>query len=125
LFVRFQSPAANARGVHPGVFALVNGLAASGLLTEEEERFRRSNNDWFSQNFTDPSEVDALVYDREVNPGATAWFALSSPHLVERVDGYLAILDRHDVPWERVESATPGRIIYEDADQVVVVPVVT
>lgn len=40
----------------------------------------------------------------------------------ERVEGYLEILAAHLVACERVESTDPGRVIYEDADQVVVVP---
>jgi hypothetical protein len=43
-------------------------------------------------------------------------------HLIERVDGYLEILARHGVACRRVESEDPGRVIYEDDDQIVVVP---
>lgn len=122
MFVRYQSPTSNARGVYPGVFALVNGLAADGLLTEEQERFRRTTNDWYNATFTNPKDVDPLVYDRTLNPGAAAWFKVESVHLTERVEGYLEILNAHKVPWERIEADAPGRVIYEDADQVVVVP---
>ena len=122
MYVRFQSPTPNARGVHPGVFALVNGLAADGLLTEQEELFRREGNAWFHANFTDPSTVDPDIYDRELNPGAVAWFKSSSRHLVDRASTYVAMLDAHGVPCEMVASDAPGRTIYEDADQIVVVP---
>ncbi|MEP6478265.1 MAG: hypothetical protein ABJB03_02645 [Rhodoglobus sp.] len=122
MFVRYQSPDANARGVHPGVFALVNGLAAHGLLTEEQERFRRTTNDWYNATFTNPTDVDPLVYDRTRNPGAVAWFRVESVRLTERVEGYLEILGDHRVPCECIEADAPGRVIYEDADQVVVVP---
>ncbi|MFD3509640.1 hypothetical protein [Nocardia sp. NPDC058666] len=70
----------------------------------------------------DPSEVDPRVYDRELHPGAASWFKASAVGMIERVAGYLAILDAHGVAWERVESAVPGDVIYEDAQQVVVVP---
>jgi hypothetical protein len=63
--------------------------------------------------------VDPAVYQR---PGAAAWFRHTSPHLIVRVSGYLDILDAHGVPWERLDSDDPGLIVYEDADQVVVVP---
>jgi len=122
MFVRFQSPTANARGVHPGIFALVNGLAADGVLSADEERLRSEGNAWFEANFTDPSTVDPDVYDRGLNPGAVAWFKSTSSHLVDRASGYLAILDAHGVPCEVATSDSPGRVIYEDADQIVVVP---
>ncbi|MDX3101030.1 hypothetical protein ACIBO5_34370 [Nonomuraea angiospora] len=122
MYVRFQSPTPNARGTYPGVFGLVNGLAAQGLLSPGEEAFRRGNNDWYEANFTDPASVDPTVYDRELNPGAAAWFKPSARHLMERVPGYLAILAAHGVECVRLESADPGKVIYEDDDQIVVVP---
>ncbi|MFI6502019.1 hypothetical protein [Nonomuraea typhae] len=100
----------------------MNSLASEGELTETEEEFRRRNNDWYNANFTNPSDMAPTIYDRALNPGAAAWFKGSSVHLIDRVRGYLEILDAHDVPCVRVESSDPGRVIYEDADQVVVVP---
>jgi hypothetical protein len=84
--------------------------------------FRRQNNDWYDASYTNPSDDDPLVYDHNVNPGAVAWFKESAVHLIERVDGYLEILARHGVPYQRVESEDPGRVVHEDDDQVVVVP---
>lgn len=122
VYVRFQSPVPNARGLYPGVFGLVNGLARKGLLSEAEERFRRENNDWYNANFANPADHDPAVYDREVNPGAAAWFKVSARHLIERVDGYMEILAAHGVACVKECSTDPGRVVYEDADQVVVVP---
>jgi hypothetical protein len=122
LYVRFQSTVRNRRGVFAGVFGLVNGLAREGLLTAEEERLRRTGNDWYDASFTNPSDVDPTVYDSELNPGAAAWFKPTARELIERVDGYLRILLAHGVGCELVRSADPGRIIYEDDHQVVVVP---
>lgn len=122
VFVRFQSPHISHRGIRVGVFGLVNTLAKQGLLTDEEERFRRANNDWYDANYTNPTNVDPAVYDLDLNPGAVAWFKSSAVRLIERVDGYLRILAAHGVACDRVESHDPGRVVYEDADQIVVVP---
>ncbi|MGW1234329.1 hypothetical protein [Streptomyces californicus] len=121
-YVRFQSPDRSPRGHFPGIFALANGLARDGRLTEEQHRFWRAANDWYDAAYTDPSRIDPSVYDPEVNPGAVAWFKASAVHLLDRVPGYLALLAAHQVACERLESADPGRIVYEDEDQVVVVP---
>jgi hypothetical protein len=121
-YVRFQGTTSNPRGVFTGVFGLVNGLAKHGRLTEEQERFRRANNDWYDAAYTDPTTVDPTVYDRELNPLAVAWFKSSAHELIDRVPGYLEILAAHGVGCERVRSADPGRVIYEDEYQVVVVP---
>jgi hypothetical protein len=122
LYVRFQGTTRSERGHFPGVFALVNGLAREGRLSEEQERFRRTNNDWYDANYANPSDSDPTVYDHQLNPGAVAWFKVSSAELIKRVDGYLEILAGHGVACERAESSEPGKITYEDENQVVVVP---
>ncbi|NGY62023.1 hypothetical protein G7043_24130 [Lentzea sp. NEAU-D13] len=121
-YVRYQAVEPNANGNFTGIFGLFNGLARRGQLTVEQEAFRRTNNAWYDAAYADPSKVDPTVYDRTINPGAAAWFKVAATHLLDRVPGYLAILDAHGVEWRRLESDDPGRVIYEDADQVVVVP---
>ncbi|GAA2886019.1 hypothetical protein GCM10010517_49680 [Streptosporangium fragile] len=122
LYLRFQATARDRRGRFPGVFGLVNILASRGKLTEEQERFRRTNNDWYDANFTNPSDVDPTVYDHDLNPGAAAWFKASAHVFIERVPGYLEILAAHGVGCEAVYSSDPGRIVYEDDHQIVVIP---
>jgi hypothetical protein len=67
-YVRYQSPTPNSRGAFIGIFGLVNGLAHEGVLTAEEERFRRTNNAWYDAAYTDPSTVDPTIYDRASTP---------------------------------------------------------
>ena len=121
-YVRFQALHRNQRGYFTGVFGLINVLAKQGKLTSEQESFRRTNNSWYENVYPDPMTVDSTVYDPEVNPGSAAWFKESATHLLERVPGYLKILAAHGVECRIVRSADPGRVIYEDEVQVVVVP---
>ncbi|MFF4150171.1 hypothetical protein ACFYZU_08165 [Streptomyces sp. NPDC001651] len=121
-YMRFQSPHRNSRGQFTGVFGLVNNLAREGRLSEEQEAFRRRGNRWFDAAYTDPSTVDPSVYDDTVNPGAAAWFKPSATHLLARVPGYLEILSAHGVECRLLRSADPGRVVYEDDVQIVVVP---
>ena len=122
-FVRFQGVEPSDRGIHVGVFGLVNVLGRGGSLDEVDEAYRVRMNRWFDDAYTDPSTVDPSVYDRAVNPRAVAWFKVpAADHLVAATRGHLEILGRHGVAWERVESADPGRVVYEDEHQVVVVP---
>lgn len=122
-YVRFQSAEPNADGRHPGFFGLINGLSKAGRLTAAQEEFRRTNHAWYEAHYTNPATVDPAVYDHAVNPGATAWFKESAEALVGRAAGYLEILEAHGVRCAKlVSQQAPGRIIYEDADQIVVVP---
>lgn len=47
VFVRIQSPDVSARGIHVGVFGLVNMLGRDGLLSPEDEAYRVAKNRWF------------------------------------------------------------------------------
>ncbi|MFK4083352.1 hypothetical protein ACI2LF_04540 [Kribbella sp. NPDC020789] len=119
-FVRYQSPVPDRRGRRIGIFGLVNMLGHRGWLTAEQERFRRTTNAWYDATYTNPSDVDPRVYD--ANPLAAAWFRTTATHLFDPIPQYLAILEAHNLPCERFASEDPGRVLYADEHQVVVVP---
>ncbi|MFF5567576.1 hypothetical protein ACFY7Z_21020 [Streptomyces sp. NPDC012623] len=121
-YVRFQGTVRSPRGHFPGVFALANNLERTGALTAEQWRFWRTHNDWYDTNYTNPSTVDPTAYDQDLNPGAVAWFKPSAGELIQRVAGYLEILAAHGIECATVRSPDPGRIVYEDEHQIVVVP---
>ena len=110
------------RGVHTGVFGLTNLLGRAGELSEDEHRDWRAGNDWFNSAYPNPCAADPDVYDEHIHPRATAWFKASAVHLLERVPRYLDILSAHGVSCVRIECDDPGRVVYEDDVQVVVVP---
>ncbi|MEU4196683.1 hypothetical protein AB0E69_32595 [Kribbella sp. NPDC026611] len=97
----------------------MNSLGARGMLTDEEEHFRRTTNAWYDATYTNPSDVDPSVYEHVL---AAAWFAPTAKHLFEPIPGYLEILAAHNLPCQRFESADPGRVLYEDEHQIVVIP---
>jgi GNAT superfamily N-acetyltransferase len=115
-YVRYESPTPNARGTHPGIFALADGLARSGRLSASDHAWWRMNNDWFEAAYTDPATVDPTLFHRPVS----GWFKDTATHLLERVPGYLDLLDRHGVRWTECRSPAPGPILYEDPVQIVV-----
>jgi hypothetical protein len=82
-----------------------------GMLTPDEERFRRENNEWYDVAYPDPSRIGTSAYDPEANPHAASWFKPAASGLINRVHGYLAILDAHNIAWEKVETTDPGRIV--------------
>ncbi|WP_427886908.1 hypothetical protein ACQHIV_28870 [Kribbella sp. GL6] len=115
-YVRYQSPVPDRRCRRIGIFGLVNMLAYRGYLTADEERFRRTTNDWYDAAYEKPSGV------YEADPLAASWFKTTATHLLEPIPGYLQILAAHNLPCERYTSAAPGRVLYEDDHQLVVVP---
>ncbi|MGO4145256.1 hypothetical protein AB4Y77_09250 [Paenarthrobacter sp. YAF11_1] len=121
-FVRYQSTEVNTRGICVGIFGLANGLAKTGKLCDEDHRWWQTANAWYDAAYPDPNLADPTVYDRTINPHAQAWFKTSAAHLLKRIPGYVDLLDRYGVKWEEVRSSDPGRVLYEDDVQVVVVP---
>ena len=121
-FVRYQSSTPTERGSFTGVFGLINGLAHHGRLSPEDRRWWRTNNDWYDAAYPDPAQVDPSLFDKTLHPLLSCWFKADAAHLVNRVDGYLELLDRYGIGWQRCESDDPGRVLYEDEYQVVVEP---
>jgi hypothetical protein len=114
-YVRFRSAYPGAGGYKIGVFGLVNVLGRHGMLTPEEERFRRESNAWYDTAYPSPTSY----YQK--HPAAVAWFKDTATGLLERIPGYLAILDAHRIAWEEARTQHPGPIVYEDSCQVLVV----
>jgi len=122
-YIRYQSPVPDERGRHIGVFGLTNMLGRRGRLSAADEKFRVEANAWYDAAYTNPSTIDPRVYDESIHPITAAWFKTSATHLIARVDRYLELLKRYEVPCVRLETdSVPGRVIYEDEFQVVVVP---
>ncbi len=119
-FVRYQSPVPDRHGRRIGLFGLVNMLGNRGLLSAGEEDFRRTTNAWYDATFVNPTTVDPTVYAD--NSLAAAWFRTTATELFEPISQYLSILAAHNLPCERYTADDPGRVLYEDEYQVVVVP---
>ncbi|WP_091324891.1 hypothetical protein [Arthrobacter sp. cf158] len=115
-FVRYQSTTPDAKGRHLGIFALANRLAKEGSLSPENWREWRSANNFYDEAYATPG---ASFY---AAPGAQAWFKVTATHLISRIDFYIDLLRRHDVPCRAFYSSDPGVVLYEDDVQVVVVP---
>lgn len=122
VFVRFQSVVPNRHGRFPGVFALANGLGASGRLSAEDQAWLRTSNTRAHEIYTDPSTVERECYDPLSNPWARSWFRSSAGELLTFTSGYLDLLDRYGVGWAELRTRVPGRVVYEDDVQVVAVP---
>jgi hypothetical protein len=121
-FLRYESPAPNQRGAHIGIFGLANGLRSDGRLQPADLRWLHASNAWGDAAYPDPAIVDPTIFDKTVHPLASCWFKTTATVLVDQARGYLDLLDRYGVPWIERSSDAPGRVIYEDLYQVVVVP---
>lgn len=120
--IRYQAGVPNHRAIFPAVVGLAGVLALEGKLSDAKWATWRSGNDWFNAAYPDPAASNPDVYNSQVNPSAATWFKDTATHLLERVEPHLKFLERHGLEVVRLASDDPGRIIYEDTGQIVVVP---
>lgn len=118
-YVRYQSSVPDGRGLFLGIFALANRLAKQGALSRQDWESWRKANDFYDAAYPTPGKS---IYDSAVNPSAQAWFKSTATHLLTGMDFYMELLRRHDVDCQVFYSRDPGRILYEDDVQIVVVP---
>ncbi|MGP5732955.1 hypothetical protein [Arthrobacter rhombi] len=118
-FIRFQSAIPNRRGCYPGVFAMANGLAAQGVLSDDDLAWQRQANSKANALYPDPTIQSPDCY---ASSSACAWFKASATHLLTMCQEYLALLDEYEIPWVELRSRNPGRITHEDEVQIVVQP---
>jgi hypothetical protein len=101
------------------VFALANALAASDRLSAADAAWVTRANALGEARYTvPPSEF----YDRELYPGAHAWFRADATDLVHFASSYLPMLGRYGVACVERRSSNPGTVVWSDSVQVVVVP---
>ncbi|MFJ3956066.1 hypothetical protein [Arthrobacter sp. NPDC090010] len=96
-----------------------NRLAKEGRLSPEDWTSWRSANDYYDQAYATPHKS---IYDPAVNPAAQAWFKPTATHLLARIDFYTDLLTRYDIEYQLIHSTDPGKVVYEDDVQIVVVP---
>lgn len=118
MYLRYESCVPNSRGLFLGVYALANGLARAGKLTESEYRQWKETNE-----LLDAAYVSPTVYQKLPDDALTSWYIEdSAPQLLESVGFYTDLLDAYNIPWRQVRSANPGEVVYRDDVQVVVRP---
>lgn len=118
-WVRFEAAEPGRRGRHAGVFALANGLAHSGRLSEEDFAWWRRSNDAMNAAYAHPP---AGAYDAAGHLAAASWFRADAGGLLEAARGYLDLLTRYGVAWRERRTDDPGRVVHEDDVQVVAQP---
>ncbi len=118
MYLRFESCVPNSKGRFPGVYALANGLAHAGRLTETEYNLWKLTNACLDDAYTSP-----YIYKKLPDAGLTSWYIEgTAPHLLDSMSFYTELLDRYGIPWREVRSSNPGEIVYRDDVQVVIRP---
>ncbi len=101
-----------------GVITMARILRDEGELYGYEADLLKATFDWLNRNLPCPPFGEKLG-SGEWTPDAVCWFREDAREAVGRLWDIVAILREHGVPVRLVSAERPGKIVYEDAWQVV------
>ena len=97
-----------------GVFSLCWNLIRDEQLTNEEKELFISIDDWFKDNLPEPEPC------KNHEKVITFFKCESTLEMVEKLKPVVALLDRHQKPYDVVYTNFVGTIVYEDDWQIAV-----
>lgn len=102
-----------------GIITEARILKDAGRLYRHESEWLEETYGWLNENLTCPP-FSAKLRSGEWSREAVCWFHPGARRsVVRRLWDIAAILEEHAVPVRLVKSDKPGKIVYEDSDQVV------
>ena len=119
MFVRFVVGGEAENGAWlTGIITEARLLRDRGELDRHEADHLDSIYDWFNENLPCPP------FERNLRSGrwtreAVAWFRPEAKGPIGRMWDIVSLLREHGVPVRMIRAERPGRIVYEDAFQVV------
>lgn len=97
-----------------GIFSLCWNLIKDGQLTNEEKELFISIDGWFKDNLPEPEPC--TNHERVI----TFFKCGSTLEMIEKLKPAIALLDRHQKPYDVVYTNFMGTIVYEDNWQIAV-----
>lgn len=97
-----------------GIFSLCWNLIRDGQLTEEEKSMFISIDDWFKQNLPEPEPC------KNHEKVITFFKCENAQEMIKKLEPAIALLNRHQKPFDVVYTNFVGNIVYEDDWQVAV-----
>lgn len=101
-----------------GVITEAELFRQAGELDEEEEGRLEAIFDWFNEHLPCPP-FRKKIRSGEWTQDAVCWFRDDAREPIRRIWDIVAILSEHGMCVRMVTSEQPGRIVYQDAYQVV------
>lgn len=97
-----------------GIFSLCWNLIRDGLLTNEEKELFISIDNWFKEHLPEPepckNQEKVIIFFK----------CDSTAEMLEKLQPAIALLDRHQKPYDVVYTNFVGTVVYEDDWQIAV-----
>lgn len=100
-----------------GFFMAMAELRNSGALYPWEAEIDKVVYRWFNDHLLVPH-----VQSKDNKAHAISWFKSTATEYIENMRQFAAILEAHDYVVEQLVTERPGKILYEDDEQIVAVP---
>ena len=110
-------------GREAGVFGIAHELRDSAQVTDSDRAKLHELLKWFAANLEEPSRFTTAKpphYRKQAR--AISWFKDTAKDPIARLREMIAILDRHDIHIEMIQTDRPGYVVYEDVHQIVAEP---
>ena len=104
-----------------GVFRAAAWLQEQGTLDAAAEKRIEQFLCWFNQRLPVPNRFARSRRPR-AHPNAICWFKTTAREFLDKVRELTALLARHGLPTQTLQTQRPGYVVYEDEYQVVAVP---
>lgn len=122
LYIRFDTELKfNDSSCTKGIFAAMGEAKRKGSMNLAEHIWYINIASWFNRNLLNPSCFTEPICD-SVKFRAQSWFKCRYSEYLEKSVSVVQLLRKHGVNVNVTLTATPGKIIYEDELQVVVIP---
>jgi hypothetical protein len=98
-----------------GIITEARLLRDRGGLSQEEASWLEEMYEWFNTNLPCPAYSSGL-FPRD----ASAWFRDDAGEPVKKMWEIVSLLEEHGIPVRMLRSRNPGKIVYQDAYQILV-----
>ncbi len=104
-----------------GVFAAMGDLKRSQKMSAEEIAWYEYTANWFNTNLIYPTCFDPPVAD-SIKFRAKSWFLISANDFISKSKEVASLLTKYGIAVTELRSDNPGKIVYQDVFQIVVLP---
>ena len=112
----------NRSGKRKGIFTLAYELIEDSELSDEDEKNLKKVLAWFGDYLAIPSRFSKNRNDAHKNTMGISWLKPESKKVVTNFWTLKSILDNAGYHIAVIKNDRPGKVVYEDSDQLVAIP---
>ena len=122
MYIRYETDIKLKTGIlGKGVFAAMGDLKRRSVMTNEETFWYQQVATWFNERLQNPDCFE-LPVDTPISNIAKSWFSPDALEFIDKTESVALLLQRYGIGVEKLTSNDPGKVIYKDINQVVVLP---